>query len=167
MILVITGTVSRNFSRLIKEVDRIAGKTDEELVVQIGDTSFRPQNVSYFRFASKEAMEELYRKARVVVSHAGVGTIMTALRYNKPIIVVPRRKEYGELWDDHQVEIAEELAREGKVTVVYDINELKEALNNAATKQVITKKDNRLINSLREYINSISKISAKESVDEA
>jgi UDP-N-acetylglucosamine transferase subunit ALG13 len=121
MIFVTVGTSSWDFTRLIKEMDRIAGMIDEEVIMQISDIKYEPKNAKYFRFVSNERIEELYEDARVVVSHAGVGCIISALKHNKPNIVVPRRKKYAEHFDDHQLEIAKELEKEGKVKVVWNI----------------------------------------------
>ena len=155
LIFVTIGMTSWDFSRLIKEMDRIAGKVDEEVIMQISDSNYEPKNVKYFRFTSNEEIEELYENARVVVSHAGVGCIISALKHNKPNIVVPRRKEYGEHIDDHQVDIAKELEREGKVRVMWDVEELEEALNGVDMDFAPVKKDRKLVLALRDYINNL------------
>jgi UDP-N-acetylglucosamine transferase subunit ALG13 len=157
MIFVTVGTNSWDFTRLIKEMDRIAGKIDEEVIMQISHIEYKPKNAKYFSFASNEEIEELYKNARVVVSHAGVGCIISTLKHNKPIIVVPRRKEYGEHFDDHQVDIARELEREGKISVVWDVRELGEALNGVNEDFAIVKKDRKLVLALRDYINNVEK----------
>ena len=157
MIFVTVGTNSWDFTRLIKEMDRIAGKIDEEVIMQISHIEYEPKNAKYFRFASNEEIEELYKNARVVVSHAGVGCIISALKHAKPNIVVPRRKEYGEHFDDHQLGIAKELEKEGKVKVVWDIEKLEEILNSANDDSITVKKDRRLVAALRDYINNLEK----------
>ena len=138
-------------------MDRIAGKIDEEMIMQISDIVYEPKNAKYFRFTSNEEIEELYENARVVVSHAGVGCIISALKHNKPNIVVPRRKEYSEHFDDHQLGIAKELEKEGKVKVVWDIEKLEEILNSANDDSITVKKDRRLVAALRDYINNLEK----------
>jgi len=154
MIFVTVGTSSWDFTRLIKEMDRIAGKIDEEVVMQIAGIEYLPKNARYFRFVSKEKIEELYKNARVVVSHAGVGCIISALKHNKPIIVVPRRKRYGELFDDHQIDIAKELEKEEKIKVVWNIKDLEKALY-AVNHSINTKKDRKLVSMLNRYINDL------------
>jgi UDP-N-acetylglucosamine transferase subunit ALG13 len=63
------------------------------------------------------------------VGHCGTGTILNALKFQKPIIVVPRRIRYGELnRDDHQVEIAQRLVGNDLIKVVYDIEDLESAV---------------------------------------
>ena len=145
------------FDRLIKEMDEIAGRMDEEVIMQIGETAYEPRNARYFRFASKEEMDGLYEDARVVVCHAGVGSILTALEHGKPVIAVPRRKKYGEHVDDHQLDIAGEMEKEGRITVVCDVGELEDVLTNVSTDSVVkVEKDNRLVGALKEYLNRLN-----------
>lgn len=155
MIFVTVGTSSWDFTRLIKEMDRIAGMIDEGVVMQISDTQYLPQNAKYFRFTSDEEYKRLFESARVIVSHAGVGTIITALHYNKPIIVVPRRKVYGEHVDDHQIEITRELEQEGKIIALYDINGLESALREIDRTPASTSRDKEMVNRLKEYLNNL------------
>lgn len=151
MIFVTVGTSSWDFIRLIKEMDRIAGNIDEEIIIQISTNEYEPKNSKYFRFASNEKIEKLYKNARVVVSHAGVGCIISALRHNKSNIVVPRRKEFGEHFDDHQIEIAKEMEKVGRIIVVWDINNLEETLNNlTAFSNVLENK--KLVTYLKTYL---------------
>ena len=102
MIFVTVGGM-RAFERLIREMDRIAGELDEPVVMQIGSTEYEPTNCDYFRFMPRAEMDRLYAGARVVVCHAGTGSILAALDHNKPLVLVPRLREYGEAFDDHQL----------------------------------------------------------------
>jgi UDP-N-acetylglucosamine transferase subunit ALG13 len=145
------------FDRLIREMDEIAGGIAEEVIMQIGETAYESKNARYFRFASAEKMDQLYEDARVVVCHAGVGSILTALEHGKPIIAVPRRKKYGEHVDDHQLDIAGEMEKEGRITVVCDVGELEDVLMNASTNSAVkVEKDNRLVRGLKEYLSRLN-----------
>jgi len=156
--LIVTIGLMYGFDRLIKEMDKIAGRVDEEVIIQIGETTYEPKSARYFRFASNEEIDRLYEDARVVVCHAGVGSILTALEHGKPVIAVPRRKKYGEHVDDHQVEIARELEKEGRILAVYDVNELEDALHTISANPVhVGSNRMRLVNALKEYIESIEK----------
>ena len=157
MILVTIGLMY-GFDRLIKEMDEIAGRIDEEVIMQIGETEYEPKNTKHFRFAPREKMGGLYEDARVVVCHAGVGSILTALEHDKPVIAVPRRKKYSEHVDDHQLDIAGEMEKEGRIRVVCDVGELVGALDGvsiASGIKVTTKGE--LVKALREYINRLAK----------
>ena len=109
MIFVTIGA-SRGFPRLITRMDEIAGEIDEEVVIQTGFTEYRPFNARYFTFASHDEILELIQQARILVTH-GASTIVDALRIGHPVIVVPRLKEYGEVINDHQLELCQALEK--------------------------------------------------------
>jgi len=158
LIFVTVGAGKIGFMRLVEEMDCIAGKSDEKVIIQIGITDYQPVNVDYFRFLPRDEIIELYKCARVIVCHAGIGTILTALEYNKPTIAVPRLKEYGEHHDNHQLEIAHELEKEGKIMAVYDIAGLEDALRNVGKNPVqVGSERMRLVNALKVYIRSLEK----------
>ncbi len=152
MIFVTVGMHPKGFERLVKEMDRIAGRIDEKVIMQIGGTKYEPRNASYFAFAPEQEIKELYRSARIVVGHAGVGTILDVLQEGRPMIVVPRLKKYGEHIDDHQSLLLQELAREGKFTAVYDVEELEGALSKLDSSRAAVMQDKRLVNALKRYI---------------
>ena len=157
MILVTIGLMY-GFDRLIKEMDEIAGRVGEEVIMQIGETTYEPKNARYFRFASKEEMDGLYVDARVVVCHAGVGSILTALEYGKPVIAVPRRKKYGEHIDDHQLDISGELEKQGRITVVCDVGDLEGALGDvSAVSGIKVENEGKLVKALKKYLEDISR----------
>lgn len=153
MIFGAVGTNSWDFTRLIKELDNISHEIDEKVIIQIGNNVYTPKNAEYFSFISKNEIEKIYENSRVIVSHAGIGIILSAIRYNKPIIIIPRMKKYGEHFDDHQSDTAKKLEEEG-IQVVWDIKELKSILTENDLKNSF-KKNNDLINNLKSYINTL------------
>jgi UDP-N-acetylglucosamine transferase subunit ALG13 len=156
LIFVTVGNHNQRFDRLIKKMDEIAGKIDEKVIMQIGHTNYKPVNAEYFSFVdSFEEILRLNRDSRVVVSHAGAGSIVTALKQKTPVIVVPRLKKYNEHMNDHQLEIAHAMSDDKNVTVVYDIESLKDFLKLNYT-FVEECSNNRLVYRLRSYISSIS-----------
>lgn len=68
--------------------------------------------------------EELVEKADLIISHAGVGSILTALNKNKKIIAAARLKEYGEHVNDHQLQILENFSKEGYLLALENFDEL-------------------------------------------
>jgi len=116
------------FTRLIKKMDEIAARIDEEVIMQIGTVPYEPQNAKYFRYTSFQDNLTYFQKASLVVGHAGTGTILNALRFQVPIVVVPRKHEYGEHVDDHQVELAQRLVGNELIKVVYDMEDLETAV---------------------------------------
>lgn len=157
MIFVTVGSHYEGFERLVKKMDEIAGKIDEKVIMQIGYGRYKPKNAEYFDFKNYSEFRELIQKARVVVCHGGVGAIITALEQGKPTIVVPRLKKYGEIIDNHQLEITGMLSKEGKIMAVYDIDQLEKVLENIGKKSIKIEKDRRLVNFLKDYLSSLEK----------
>ena len=124
MILVTLGTQAFPFDRLLRGLEGV----DEELVVQGGGSTFRPAGATWFDYLEYPELLEHVRRARVVVSHAGVGSVMTVVAEGKRPVVVPRLHAYGEAVDDHQLPFARRLAAAGLVALVEDPAELPAAL---------------------------------------
>ena len=141
----------RAFDRLVREMDRVAAELNEQVVMQIGSTDYQPKNCDYFRFMPRSDMQKLYAEASVVVCHAGSGSILAALEHNKPLVVVPRLKKYGEVFDDHQVEIARQMEAQG-AKVVYDMNDLQSAMSNAQPGLPAPGAAGNLAGRLKEYL---------------
>ena len=127
MIFVTIGT-TEPFDRLLRALGSL---TEQELVVQCGDSRARPDRATCVDYVSFDELVGYMRAATVVVSHAGVGTIMAAVREGKRPIVVPRRSIFGEAVDDHQVELARRLDELGLVTCVEDPSALAAAIGSA------------------------------------
>jgi beta-1,4-N-acetylglucosaminyltransferase len=116
VILVAVGSSQFAFDRLLRAVEDLP--RSEPIVVQHGPSEIRPTGVSCMDFAPLETFVRLIREARVVVTHAGVGSILLALANGKKPYIVPRLRAFGETVDDHQVESARRFARSGVVTLV-------------------------------------------------
>src|SRR4029450_5216070 len=126
MILVTIGTNEQPFDRLVRAAARLDGF--ERLVVQHGSSQVPHGRGEWVGFVSFEALTAYMREARVVVCHAGVGSIMLARRCGKRPIVVPRRLHLSEAVDDHQLPLARRLGEGGVVTLVEDADLLAEAI---------------------------------------
>ncbi len=127
MIFVTTGSAVKgiDFTRLITKMDEIARNLEEEVVMQIGPIPYRPQYASFFEYCSFQEALAYFERASLVVGHCGIGTILNALRFGVPIIVVPRRIQYGELnRDDHQIEVAHRIEGKRSIHVVYEMEDL-------------------------------------------
>jgi UDP-N-acetylglucosamine transferase subunit ALG13 len=135
VIFVTVGTHTLGFERLVAAMDAVAEGAAEEVVIQLGATQYRPRCARWFTFAGGGEIERLTGAARVVVSHAGAGAILLALRLGKPLVVMPRRKHYHEHGDDHQVELARALAQSGALLVAYETDQLAARLKEAETFQ--------------------------------
>ena len=128
MIFVTVGT-DGPFDRLITAVDRWAarsGRTD--VLAQIGRSTLRPAQIQHVQFLEPPEFHAHFTSASLVLSHAGMGTILTALRYQKPLLVMPRRAALGEQRNEHQLATARHLLARGKISVAFDEAELAKKL---------------------------------------
>lgn len=133
MIVVTLGTQKFQMNRLIEAMDNLAANIDEEVFVQRGYSTYEPKYCKYENFLDNEKYKEVIENCSVLLTHSGVGSIMTAITSGKPVVVVPRLAEYGEHVDNHQVEIAEAFARKGYVLTCNNIDELADTIEKART----------------------------------
>ena len=126
MIYVTVGTL-RPFTRLIRKMDEIAADLDEDVIMQTADDQYVPKNCSlFFKFCRIDEQYSFINDARIVVAHAGVGTVRTLANLRKRAIFVVRQREYEEVVNDHQIEFARGLERRGvPIKFVYEVNDLK------------------------------------------
>jgi UDP-N-acetylglucosamine transferase subunit ALG13 len=123
LIFATLGTHHDPFPRLIEGLEALSGW---RLIVQHGHSPAPLHAAEKSAFLPVADMVERIGAADVVVTHAGVGSILTCLRYGKTPLVVPRQHRLGEHVDDHQVELTRALAEDGKVIPVWDIATLPE-----------------------------------------
>jgi UDP-N-acetylglucosamine transferase subunit ALG13 len=126
MIFVTVGTNEAPFDRLLLALDRLPG--GEQLIVQTGASRIRPERAFCVEQLPFDAIAEHVRRARVVVMHAGVGSILVALSNGKRPVIVPRLARFGEAVDDHQVAFARRFAAAGLVSLVEDEQSLPAAV---------------------------------------
>lgn len=120
MIFVTVGMHHQGFDRLIKAMDQVAANTLEPVVMQIGASTYEPVHALWFRYDTQEMIEAYCAASRVVVGHAGAGTVLSAQHAGRPIVVVPRRSAFREHVDDHQLELAQALAEQNKAVMVLE-----------------------------------------------
>jgi UDP-N-acetylglucosamine transferase subunit ALG13 len=118
MIVVTVGTHEQPFDRLLRAVAGLEG--DEPLVVQYGSAQPPHGRGEWVDYLSFDELADLAAKARVFVCHAGVGSIVLARRCGHRPIIVPRRRQFGEHVDDHQLALARRLDAAGMVSLVED-----------------------------------------------
>ena len=129
MIFVTIGT-QLPFDRLIKIIDELAPQLNEEVIAQVYQCGFTPQNIKTVDFLAPDEFNTLFDKARLIISHAGMGTILSALHKDKPIIVFPRIAALGEHRNEHQLATARKFKEMGMVNVAMDEEELTSMLQN-------------------------------------
>jgi len=160
LILVTVGTPTYDFSRLVKAVDDLVKtrRMNEKVLVQIGYTKYIPQNCKWFRFDSPENMEKLCKRCRIYISHGGIGSLIMPLEHGKPVISVPRLKEFGEHVDNHQLQIAKEMEKQGKIIAVYDISKLGDAIDRAGRMKIKYKKrESKIIGIVEKFLEGLER----------
>jgi UDP-N-acetylglucosamine transferase subunit ALG13 len=152
VILVTVGTNEAPFDRLLRAVETLS--TDEEIVVQHGSSAVVPANAARtYEFLLFDDLVGEMRASRVVVTHAGIGSIMTALSCGRRPVVAARLVAHREAVDDHQLPVARRLEEAGLVTLVEDLSQLGEAIARAGEEvNVALGADERLVGELREYV---------------
>lgn len=159
MIFVTVGTQDKEFRRIFDMVEEQIklGNINEEVVAQIGCTKFESKNIKTYKFMEKEEYNKFMKNARIVITHAGVGSLIEGLNLNKKMIVIPRLKEYGEHVNDHQLQILETFENRGHILAVRNTEEFADALNKIKdfipTKYVSNKEN--FINNLRNTIDKL------------
>lgn len=117
------------FDRLTRTMDAWAGRGNpHDVFAQIGSTAWEPAYMDWTPTLDALAYRECLASAKAIVSHAGVGTILTALEFGKPLIVVPRCARFREAPNDHQHDTARAFADSGRVTVAWNESELVDRL---------------------------------------
>jgi len=133
MIFVTVGTHEQQFDRLVRCVDNL--KKDnvitDEVVIQTGYSTYEPKYCSFQKLFPYKQMIKNVADARIVITHGGPSSFIMPLQIGKIPIVVPRRYEFNEHVNDHQVDFCKAVAeRQGNIIVVDDIEKLAECINN-------------------------------------
>ncbi len=130
MILITLGTQDKSFVRLLEKVDELIDKKviNERVVVQAGFTEYKSKNMEVFNLIPRDEFDNLIKESRYIITHGGVGTILTAINNNKKVIGVPRLKKYKEHVNDHQVELIEKFSDDGYIIGVTNLDDLETAI---------------------------------------
>lgn len=123
------GTQNNSFERLLKELDRLKEKKiiKEKIIVQAGYTKYDSKNLEIFDFIDKDSLEKYQSQADIIITHGGVGSIISSLKKDKKVIAVPRLKEFDEHVNDHQKDIVESFSKNGYIIGIEDIKDLEDA----------------------------------------
>ena len=134
MILVLLGTQNNSFYRLLEEVQKCI---DEDI--------------------EQDKFNILMEQADTIITHGGVGSIVTAVKLGKKVIAVPRLKQYGEHVNDHQIQIVETFSNQGFIKGIKDVSELKETLREIDTfiPNKLESNTEHIINIIEDFIQNV------------
>lgn len=131
MIFVILGTQRFQLNRLLKEMDELIenGEVTQEVIAQIGVSDYKPKHYRFYRYIDKSQFDEYIARASLIITHSGVGSIITSLKAKKPVVVYPRLQKYHEHVDDHQLDIAKAFEKMNYVLCRHKEDTLLEVMN--------------------------------------
>jgi len=127
MILVTVG-MQLGFDRLIEALDELAPTLEVPVFAQIGKGTYKARNMETATSISPVEFDKLLERTTLIVAHAGIGTVLTAQRHRKPILLFPRRAALGEHRNDHQLATVKELQGRSGIIVAMDVPDLPEAI---------------------------------------
>lgn len=130
LILVTLGTNDKTFIRLVKEIEKLIEEQliTEKVIIQAGYTKYQSDVMEIFDLIPMDKFEELISDCSVLITHGGVGSIITGLKKNKKVIAVPRLEKYGEHVNDHQLQIIRNFKDAGYIIGISGVEELRTAI---------------------------------------
>jgi UDP-N-acetylglucosamine transferase subunit ALG13 len=113
--------------------------------------------MKFIPFLALEPLLDLYRRADLIITQGGTGSIIKGLKMNKKMIALARLAKFGEAVDDHQVELIEEFAEAGYLISWNDGDDLAELISRAETFEpaVYSSSNKEIVNYLIDYIDNI------------
>jgi UDP-N-acetylglucosamine transferase subunit ALG13 len=146
------------FDRMVKKVDEwAAARERDDVFAQIGPTKWTPRHIEGVPFIEPAVFKEKIQSATAIVSHAGMGTIITALELGKPILVMPRRADLREHRTDHQLATVEKFRDRGGVLVAQDETELFKRLDELEALEspdsIQPQASEELLSAIRRFVN--------------
>ena len=135
MILITLGTQDKSFKRLLEAIDRQVelGNIKDKIVVQAGCTKYESKNMEIFDLIPMEKFDDLIKSCDLLITHGGVGSIITGLKNDKKVIAAARLEKYKEHTNDHQLQIIENFSNDGYILGLDNFDELDKVLEKAKT----------------------------------
>ena len=158
MIFFTLGTERFPFNRLVTAAEQTFRALQEPVKIQTGDHSQAPVSCEWIRYMPYPEFIDCLKRARIVVSHGGVGTLLSCIRLGKMPIVLPRRRHFGEHLDDHQVEFSEKMAAVGRVLLAEkqeDILRLIRLYDEKCAACPVANPSSRLTDALLDYLRNL------------
>jgi UDP-N-acetylglucosamine transferase subunit ALG13 len=168
-VIFVTVGAQMPFDRLVRIVDDWAAATGRtDVFAQIGPSLYRPRCMSWQAFLEPADFREKVFEAEVVITHAGMGTMLTALELGTPLLIMPRRGQLKETRNDHQFGTARAFADAGRAAVAWDDGELRGALLAldalTAPAPIASHASFRLLTCLRRFIRPQESVVSAEAV---
>ncbi len=138
------------FDRLIKEMDLVAKDKRYDIFLQTGKSNYLPKNCKHKDFFDDVGFQKMLAWANIVVSHAGVGSILEVVEAKKKLILIPRMKKFREAVDDHQIEICKAFNEKFKIPWEADAKNLIKHFSTTTSLKI--KRTGKLANEIKQLI---------------
>lgn len=159
MILVLLGTQDNSFHRLLEKIEELIEKEviKDEVIVQAGHTKYKTDKMKVFDLMPIEQLYDYEEQADLVITHGGVGSIVSSIKRNKKVIAVPRKHQYKEHINDHQKEIVELFNKKRYIIGINDIEELQDALEKVENfiPEKYQSNNSKILNIIEEFIEKV------------
>ena len=156
MIFVTLGSQKFQFDRLLQKLDALIedGTITEPVFAQTGHSSYIPKHFEISAFMDRDTFAANMAKADMVITHAGTGAIIGAVKQGKKTIAVPRLSKYGEHVDDHQTQIVAQFTDMQLLEPCWEVENLAAAYAAAKEKTYTPYESNThtIIASIKEYL---------------
>lgn len=161
MIFVTVGTHEQQFNRLVESMDIWAAGHGEHVIIQTGFSTYKPEHAEWSALYPYSEMVKKVEEARIVITHGGPSSFIMPLRVGKTPIVVPRKKEFDEHVNDHQVKFCMQVENRMKnIIVVEDIETLDSVIENYDKFKMadgMTSNNDRFCTALENIVNEMFK----------
>lgn len=130
MVFVTLGTQDKPFRRLLDAIEKEikAGRIKDRVVVQAGCTNYKSDVMEIFDLVDMDSFQDMMRECDFLITHGGVGSIISGLNQGKKVIAVARLARFKEHVNDHQLQIVENFNAEGYLIGIKDMNDLGDAI---------------------------------------
>lgn len=159
MIFVTLGSQKFQFDRLLQKLDDLIeeGVITEPVFAQTGHSTYTPKHFEIKDFMDRDTFAANMAKADMVITHAGTGAIIGAVKQGKKTIAVPRLSKYGEHVDDHQLQIVEQFTDMSLLEPCWEVENLAAAYAAAKEKTYTPYESNThtIIASIKEYLENV------------
>lgn len=159
MILVMLGTQNNSFHRLLEEIDKLVKKgiINDEIIVQAGYTKYNSKNMKILGLMPKEELEKYQEKADLIITHGGVGSIISSIEKGKKVIAIPRLHEYQEHVNDHQIEIVEKYSNENLIIGCKQVSDLEKAIKKVKkfTPKKFERSNSKMLEMIERFIDNV------------
>ena len=137
MIFVTLGSQKFPFDRLLAELDRLieTGSITQPVFAQTGYSTYTPRHFAFEAFLDRDTFGAKLQEADTVITHAGTGAIIGAVKAGKKVIAVPRLSRYGEHVDDHQTQIIAQFNELNLILGLEGVEQLEAAITELPSRQ--------------------------------